>query len=123
MILIPDAAHGTNPASSALCGFESGSSKSNSERSGHRASGIANDRGCGGADADQSNTLGLFERNIEKLRPSFMAKAVCFTATAAMPTLLGKARPGDLGFDVSQLNLHKTFRRHTAAAIEADRWV
>jgi glycine dehydrogenase subunit 2 len=111
IILIPDAAHGTNPASSALCGFEVRELKSNAE---------------GGVDIEHlqtlmtedvaalmltnPNTLGLFERNIEKVAAMIHGKGgLLYGDGANANAFLGKVRPGDLGFDVIQLNLHKTF--------------
>jgi len=110
-ILIPDAAHGTNPASGALCGFETVTLRSNKE---------------GGVDLDHlqalmtedvaalmltnPNTLGLFERNIEEVAHIIHEKgALLYGDGANANAFLGKTRPGDLGFDVIQLNLHKTF--------------
>ncbi|HOU78756.1 MAG TPA: aminomethyl-transferring glycine dehydrogenase subunit GcvPB [Syntrophales bacterium] len=110
-ILIPDAAHGTNPASGALCGYQTVTVRSNAE---------------GGVDIEQlaslmqtdvaglmltnPNTLGLFERNIEKVAGIIHEKGgLLYGDGANANAFLGKARPGDLGFDVIQLNLHKTF--------------
>ncbi len=110
-ILIPDAAHGTNPASGALCGFETVTLRSNSE---------------GGVDIDHlkslmtedvaalmltnPNTLGLFERNIEEVSRIVHEKGgLLYGDGANANAFLGITRPGDLGFDVIQLNLHKTF--------------
>lgn len=110
-ILIPDAAHGTNPASGALCGFETVTLRSNAE---------------GGVDIDHlqsimtedvaalmltnPNTLGLFERNIEEVSRIVHEKGgLLYGDGANANAFLGIARPGDLGFDVIQLNLHKTF--------------
>ncbi len=110
-ILIPDAAHGTNPASGALCGFETVTLCSNKE---------------GGVDIDHlrslmtedvaalmltnPNTLGLFERNIEEVSRIVHEKGgLLYGDGANANAFLGITRPGDLGFDVIQLNLHKTF--------------
>ncbi len=111
IILIPDAAHGTNPASGALCGFETVTLRSNTD---------------GGVDIEHletlmtedvaalmltnPNTLGLFERNIEKVAQIIHSKGgLLYGDGANANAFLGKTRPGDLGFDVIQLNLHKTF--------------
>jgi glycine dehydrogenase subunit 2 len=110
-ILIPDTAHGTNPASATLCGFETVTLRSSNE---------------GGVDIDHlkslmtedvaalmltnPNTLGLFERNIEEVSRIVHAKGgLLYGDGANANAFLGIARPGDLGFDVIQLNLHKTF--------------
>jgi len=111
LVIIPDAAHGTNPASGALCGFDTVTLRSNAE---------------GGVDIDHlaelmtedvaalmltnPNTLGLFERNIEKVAAIVHGKGgLLYGDGANANAFLGKTRPGDLGFDVIQLNLHKTF--------------
>lgn len=111
LVLIPDAAHGTNPASGALCGFDTVTLRSNAE---------------GGVDLEHlealmtedvaalmltnPNTLGLFERNIEKVAQIIHGKGgLLYGDGANANAFLGKVRPGDLGFDVIQLNLHKTF--------------
>ncbi len=111
MILIPDAAHGTNPASSALCGFEVRELKSNSEGGvdiEHLESLMTED--VAALMLTNPNTLGLFERNIEKVAAIVHGKGgLLYGDGANANAFLGKARPGDLGFDVIQLNLHKTF--------------
>jgi glycine dehydrogenase subunit 2 len=111
VVLIPDTAHGTNPASGALCGFETVTLRSNGE---------------GGVDLEHleelmseevaalmltnPNTLGLFERNIEKVAQLVHGNGgLLYGDGANANAFLGKTRPGDLGFDVIQLNLHKTF--------------
>ena len=111
IILIPDTAHGTNPASGALCGFETVTLRSNAE---------------GGVDLEHleslmsanvaalmltnPNTLGLFERGIEKVAALVHGKGgLLYGDGANANAFLGKVRPGDLGFDIIQLNLHKTF--------------
>lgn len=110
-ILIPDSAHGTNPASSALCGFQVASVPSDREGnvdldklSALLGSDVA------GLMLTNPNTLGLFERNIEEIsRRVHAAGALLYGDGANANAFLGKVRPGDLGFDVIQLNLHKTF--------------
>ena len=110
-ILIPDSAHGTNPASSALCGFQVVSVPS--DREGNvdldKLSALL-DGDVAGLMLTNPNTLGLFERNIEEIsRRVHAAGALLYGDGANANAFLGKVRPGDLGFDVIQLNLHKTF--------------
>lgn len=110
-ILIPDSAHGTNPASSALCGFQVVSVPS--DREGNvdldKLSALLGGD-VAGLMLTNPNTLGLFERNIEEIsRRVHAAGALLYGDGANANAFLGKVRPGDLGFDVIQLNLHKTF--------------
>ena len=111
LILIPDTAHGTNPASGALCGFETVTLRSNSEGGvdiDHLNSLMTQD--MAGLMLTNPNTLGLFERNIEQVAKIVHEKGgLLYGDGANANAFLGKARPGDLGFDVIQLNLHKTF--------------
>ncbi len=110
-ILIPDAAHGTNPASGALCGYQTVTVRSNSE------GGVDVNHMCelmseevAGLMLTNPNTLGLFERNIEQVAEIVHAKGgFLYCDGANANAFMGKTRPGDLGFDVIQLNLHKTF--------------
>jgi glycine dehydrogenase subunit 2 len=110
-ILIPDAAHGTNPASGALCGFDTVTLRSNAEGGvdiEHLESLMTED--VAGLMLTNPNTLGLFERNIEKVAAIVHGKGgLLYGDGANANAFLGKTRPGDLGFDVIQLNLHKTF--------------
>ncbi|MGV8057216.1 MAG: aminomethyl-transferring glycine dehydrogenase subunit GcvPB [Smithellaceae bacterium] len=110
-ILIPDAAHGTNPASGALCGFETVTLRSNEEGGvdlEHLKSLMTED--VAALMLTNPNTLGLFERNIEEVSRIIHEKGGLLYADGANANaFLGIARPGDLGFDVIQLNLHKTF--------------
>jgi len=111
LILIPDAAHGTNPASGALCGFETVTLRSNAEGGvdlEHLESLMTED--VAALMLTNPNTLGLFERNIEKVAAIIHGKGgLLYGDGANANAFLGKTRPGDLGFDVIQLNLHKTF--------------
>ena len=111
LILIPDTAHGTNPASGALCGFETVTLRSNSDGGvdiEHLKSLMTED--VAGLMLTNPNTLGLFERNIEQVAKIVHGKGgLLYGDGANANAFLGKARPGDLGFDVIQLNLHKTF--------------
>lgn len=111
LILIPDAAHGTNPASGALCGFETVTLRSNPDGGvdlEHLESLMTED--VAALMLTNPNTLGLFERNIEKVAAIVYGKGgLLYGDGANANAFLGKTRPGDLGFDVIQLNLHKTF--------------
>ncbi len=110
-ILIPDAAHGTNPASGALCGFETVTVRSNSEGGvdiAHLKEVMTED--VAGLMLTNPNTLGLFERNIERVARIIHGKGgILYCDGANANAFMGITRPGDLGFDVIQLNLHKTF--------------
>jgi glycine dehydrogenase subunit 2 len=111
IVLIPDTAHGTNPASSALCGFETVTLRSNSDGSvdiDHLESLMTEN--VAALMLTNPNTLGLFERNIEQVAQIIHSKGgLLYGDGANANAFLGKTRPGDLGFDVIQLNLHKTF--------------
>lgn len=110
-VLIPDSAHGTNPATAAICGYRVENLKSNAD---------------GGIDLDalerqvdeetaalmltNPSTLGVFESQIHKIADILHAKgALLYMDGANMNALVGKVRPGDFGADVMHLNLHKTF--------------
>jgi glycine dehydrogenase subunit 2 len=111
LVLIPDAAHGTNPASGALCGFETVMLRSNAEGGvdiEHLESLMTED--VAALMLTNPNTLGLFERNIEQVAAIVHGKGgLLYGDGANANAFLGKTRPGDQGFDVIQLNLHKTF--------------
>ncbi|MBN1380394.1 MAG: aminomethyl-transferring glycine dehydrogenase subunit GcvPB [Deltaproteobacteria bacterium] len=110
-VLIPDTAHGTNPASSALCGFQIATVRS--DQDGGIDINHLNERmtaDVAGLMLTNPNTLGLFERRIEAVAEIVHAKGGLFYCDGAnMNALMGITRPGDLGFDIIQLNLHKTF--------------
>jgi glycine dehydrogenase subunit 2 len=111
VVVIPDSAHGTNPASAARCGF--------------KVRGIpSNDRGCTDLKAlaaaldsnvaalmlTNPNTVGLFESDIVEIcRMVHEAGGLVYCDGANMNAMLGLTRPGDMGFDVMHFNLHKTF--------------
>jgi glycine dehydrogenase subunit 2 len=110
-VVIPDSAHGTNPASVRLAGFEA-----TTVRSG--ADGLVDvDALAAVLDTDVAafmitnpNTLGLFERNIARIAELVHgAGGLLYLDGANFNAILGKARPGDMGFDVVHMNLHKTF--------------
>jgi glycine dehydrogenase subunit 2 len=110
-MLIPDSAHGTNPASSAMVGYEIVSIPS--DASGNidlEALKAACDENTAGLMATNPSTLGLFEANIcEVAEIVHNAGGLVYGDGANMNALLGIARPGDFGVDVMHFNLHKTF--------------
>jgi len=110
-VLVPDSAHGTNPASAALSGLEVVTVKSNHDGTvdvedfrAHLDSSVA------AIMLTNPNTLGVFEKDIlEIARAAHTAGALLYYDGANLNALVGVARPGDMGFDVVHLNLHKTF--------------
>jgi glycine dehydrogenase subunit 2 len=110
-VLIPDSAHGTNPASAAICGYQVKTIKSNDKG----AIDIENLREIVNGDVaalmlTNPSTLGMFEENIEEVcRIMHDAGGLVYMDGANMNALVGIARPGDMGIDVIHLNLHKTF--------------
>lgn len=110
-ILIPDAAHGTNPATVRLAGFEVVTLKSNSE-------GLVDvveleaalDEDVAGFMVTNPNTLGKFERRIGEIAARVHdVGGIMYMDGANLNALMGLAKPGDMGFDVLHFNLHKTF--------------
>jgi glycine dehydrogenase subunit 2 len=110
-VLIPDSAHGTNPATAAICGYQVENLKSNAQ------GGIDLDALARQVDDDTAalmltnpSTLGVFENEIHKIADILHARgALLYMDGANMNALVGKVRPGDFGVDVMHLNLHKTF--------------
>jgi len=110
-ILVPDSAHGTNPASAALCGFESVEVKSDA-RGGIDLEQLqaALDENVAGLMMTNPNTLGVFDENVlEITRLVHEAGGLLYYDGANLNAILGRCRPGDMGFDIVHLNLHKTF--------------
>ncbi len=110
-ILVPDAAHGTNPATAVMCGYrvrelptdDHGDIDLEALRAavGPRTAGIM---------LTNPSTVGVFERNIEQIaRIVHDAGGLLYYDGANLNAILGKVRPGDMGFDVIHMNLHKTF--------------
>ena len=113
-VLIPDSAHGTNPASAAVCGLEVVEVKSNAngtvdlkdlkrliELEGPNIAAMM---------MTNPNTLGIFEpRVLEITEMVHKAGGLMYYDGANLNALLGECRPGDMGFDVMHINLHKTF--------------
>jgi glycine dehydrogenase subunit 2 len=110
-VIVPDSAHGTNPASATVAGFETITVKSNE----HGLVDLEDLRRVVGEDTaalmlTNPNTLGLFEENIlEMAEIVHNAGGKLYYDGANLNAVLSKARPGDMGFDVVHLNLHKTF--------------
>ncbi|HJW71907.1 MAG TPA: aminomethyl-transferring glycine dehydrogenase subunit GcvPB, partial [Geothrix sp.] len=109
-ILIPDSAHGTNPATAAICGYGVENLKSNAAGMVDVPSLVAqmNDD-VAALMVTNPNTLGVFEQEIHKVAEIMHQKGgLLYMDGANMNALVGKARPGDFGVDVMHLNLHKT---------------
>ncbi|MBI4875412.1 MAG: aminomethyl-transferring glycine dehydrogenase subunit GcvPB [Acidobacteria bacterium] len=110
-ILIPDSAHGTNPATVAMAGYKVENVKSN-DRAMVDLETLERvvDADVAGLMVTNPNTLGVFEENIARAAQILHAKgAMVYMDGANMNALMGIARPGDFGVDVMHLNLHKTF--------------
>jgi glycine dehydrogenase subunit 2 len=110
-VLIPDSAHGTNPASAALCGYKVRTVKSNAEGRVDLASLEAelSDR-VAAIMLTNPNTCGMFEKDILQIAGMVHeAGALLYYDGANLNAVVGRARPGDMGFDVVHMNLHKTF--------------
>ena len=110
-VIVPDSAHGTNPASAAICGLEVVVVKS-------KADGLVDVEDLkpllgddiAGIMMTNPNTLGLFERDIKEIAELVHGcGGLLYYDGANMNPLLGVVRPGDMGFDIMHLNLHKTF--------------
>jgi glycine cleavage system P protein (glycine dehydrogenase) subunit 2 len=110
-ILIPDSGHGTNPASAAIAGYEVKTVKSD-------INGIMDleefkkliDEETAGVMLTCPNTLGIFNPHIKEISDIAHDKgALMYYDGANLNAIMAKARPGDLGFDIVHLNLHKTF--------------
>jgi glycine dehydrogenase subunit 2 len=110
-IVVPDSAHGTNPASSAVAGFDIVEVKSNADGGVDLdcLSALMSDE-IAGLMLTNPNTLGLFDPNIlEIARIVHDAGGLLYYDGANLNAVMGIARPGDMGFDVVHVNLHKTF--------------
>ncbi|QQY79377.1 glycine dehydrogenase (decarboxylating) beta subunit [Keratinibaculum paraultunense] len=110
-IIVPDSAHGTNPASSVMAGFDTVEIKSTEEGIVDIESlkAVLNDE-IAGLMLTNPNTLGLFERHIKEIADLVHeAGGLVYYDGANANAILGKARPGDMGFDVVHFNIHKTF--------------
>ena len=110
-ILIPDSAHGTNPATARMAGYEVANVPSN-ERGMIDLAALEKlcDENTAALMVTNPNTLGVFEEDITRIAEILHAKgAMVYMDGANMNALVGLARPGDFGVDVMHLNLHKTF--------------
>jgi glycine dehydrogenase subunit 2 len=110
-VLIPDSAHGTNPATAAICGYTVENLKSNAD-GGIDLEALARqvDEDTAALMLTNPSTIGVFESQIHKIAGILHAKgALLYMDGANMNALVGKVRPGDFGVDVMHLNLHKTF--------------
>ena len=110
-VIVPDSAHGTNPATAAVVGYEVANLKSNPQ-------GMVDlaelermvDEDTAALMLTNPSTIGVFESDIHKIADILHAKgALLYMDGANMNALVGKTRPGDFGVDVMHLNLHKTF--------------
>jgi glycine dehydrogenase subunit 2 len=110
-VLVPDSAHGTNPASAHLVGFQNQPVPSGKDGE------VDLDMLNASLDDDSAvlmltvpNTLGIFESRIGEIIELAHAKgALCYLDGANLNALLGRTRPGEMGFDIMHVNLHKTF--------------
>jgi glycine dehydrogenase subunit 2 len=112
VMLIPDSAHGTNPASAALAGFSVKTIKSTAEglTDLEHLQKLCDEGGIAGLMLTNPNTVGIFEKNIKEICDIIhTAGGLVYMDGANMNALVGVARPGDMGVDVIHLNLHKTF--------------
>jgi glycine dehydrogenase subunit 2 len=110
-IVIPDTAHGTNPASVTMAGYELTPVKTD-PRGNIDVEDLRSkvDKHTAGLMLTNPSTLGLFDENIEEIRDIFHgAGALMYYDGANLNAVCGISRPGDMGFDVVHINLHKTF--------------
>ena len=110
-IIVPDTAHGTNPASSTLCGYDVVQISSNTQGV-IDAAAVAKvmDENVAALMVTNPNTLGLFEKNIVAIADVVHGKGgLVYLDGANLNALMGVAKPGHMGVDVLHMNLHKTF--------------
>ena len=110
-ILIPDSAHGTNPATAAMVGYQVENLSSNQQGQVELSALEAQmNQDVAGLMLTNPNTLGVFDQQIGRIAEIVHAKGgLLYMDGANMNALVGKTRPGDFGVDVMHLNLHKTF--------------
>ena len=111
IVLVPDSAHGTNPATAAIAGYQAREIKSNRYgRIDIEVLRAAVDDSVAALMVTNPNTLGVFEQDIAEIAELLHRRgAQLYVDGANMNALVGIARPGDWGADVMHLNLHKTF--------------
>ena len=111
IVIVPDSAHGTNPATATMCGFEVVEIQSNAKG----LVDLAALKAVLGPDTaaimlTNPNTLGLFEEDIQTIQKMVHESGgLSYYDGANLNAIMGLVRPGDMGFDVCHLNLHKTF--------------
>lgn len=110
-IIIPDSAHGTNPASATMCGFDVVSIPSGADGCVDLEAlrGVVGDD-TAGLMLTNPNTVGIFDKNITEITDIVHeAGGLCYYDGANLNAVMGIVRPGDMGFDCVHLNVHKTF--------------
>jgi glycine dehydrogenase subunit 2 len=110
-VIVPDSAHGTNPASAAMAGYKVVEVPSNAEGCVDKDA-LKNSVGpnTAGLMITNPNTLGIFEREILDIAEIVHdAGGLLYYDGANLNAIMGKAKPGDMGFDIVHINLHKTF--------------
>jgi len=110
-VIVPDSAHGTNPASASMAGFDVVFVPSDDDGCvSLGALKAAVSEKTAGLMLTNPNTLGIFEKNIDEIaKIVHEAGGLLYYDGANLNPLLGKARPGDMGFDIVHINIHKTF--------------
>ena len=118
-IIVPDSAHGTNPATAAMCGYE----VVNIDSAPDGCVDLESLKAALGDDTaglmlTNPNTVGIFDQNIlEITRLVHEAGGLCYYDGANLNAVMGVVRPGDMGFDCIHMNLHKTFAAAAALAL------
>ena len=109
-VIVPDSAHGTNPASASFAGFKAVTVKSNErgEVDIEDLKRVVNEN-TAAIMLTNPNTLGIFEKTSWKSVKLYMKQALLYYDGANLNAIMDKVRPGDMGFDAVHLNLHKTF--------------
>jgi len=110
-IIVPDAAHGTNPATAVMCGLKVVEIATDKEGNVDMAAlKAAVGPKTAGLMLTNPSTLGVFEKNVSEMsRIVHQAGGLLYYDGANLNAVLGKVKPGDMGFDVIHINLHKTF--------------